>query len=211
MPRPAAHVLAVALALASLGAGASGTGTATAGGLLPGQIQLGVEPPELVARLLESGMLVLDRPGDFVRAYVVFDRPLDRVYELLSATSRQPEYRSEIDSVATVARTPEGPIDEHHLRIMFLQVSYRLRYRLDPVRSRIAWELDPDSPGPMRRVEGSWELYEMAAGRTLGRFATAVDVGDALPAFLQEAVTRRTLARTLERCRRWVNADGAMR
>jgi len=67
--------------------------------------------------------------------------------------------------------------------------------------------------------DASHSFNDMVAGlrrsrmirRTLGRFATAVDVGDALPAFLQEAVTRRTLARTLERCRRWVNADGAMR
>jgi hypothetical protein len=202
-------MLAVAFALACLGAGAAETGVAAAGDLLPAQVLLGAEPPEVVARLLESGMLVLDRPGEFVHAYVVFDRPVDRVYELLSATSRQLEYRSEIDSLATVARTPEGPIDEHHLRIVFVEVSYRLRYRLDPVRRRIAWELDPDFPGPMRRVEGHWELFEMDAGRTLGRFATAVDVGDALPAFLEEAVTRRTLPRTLERCRRWVNADGA--
>jgi hypothetical protein len=169
---------------------------------------LGGESPELVMELLEAGSLVLDRPGDLVRAYVVFERPVERVYELLSATSRQAEYRSELAFLETVAQTPDGRIDEHHIRIVFMKVAYRLRYHLDPARKRIAWELDPGFVSPMRRIEGFWELYEMDSSRTLGRFATTVDVSEALPEFLEEAVTRKTLPRTLERCRHWVNADG---
>jgi hypothetical protein len=143
-----------------------------------------------------------------VRAYVVFDRPLDRVYALLSETTRQREYRSELEALSTVARLPDGHVDEQQIRILFAKVGYRLRYRLDPERRRIAWELDPSLTSPMRRVEGSWELYAMDATRTLGRLSTSVDVGDALPAFLEHAITRTTLPRTLERCRLWVNAAG---
>jgi hypothetical protein len=143
-----------------------------------------------------------------VRAWVLFEKPLDRVYELLAATTRQAEYRGELEGVATVARLPDGHVDEHRIRLLFVAVDYRLRYRLDPERKRIAWELDRSAPTPMRRVEGSWELFAMDASRTLGRLATAVDVGDALPRFLETAITRTTLPRTLERCRRWVDADG---
>jgi hypothetical protein len=60
----------------------------------------------------------------------------------------------------------------------------------------------------MRRVEGSWELYAMDASRTLGRLSTSVDMGEVMPASLEQAITRTTLPRTLERCRLWVNADG---
>jgi hypothetical protein len=208
MPRPGPHLVVLALGLATLGAGSSELGIAAGGDLLPAQLLLGAEPPELVTQLLEAGSFVLDRPGDLVRAYVVFERPVERVYELLSATSRQAEFRSELASLEMVAQTPDGQIDEHHIRIVFVEVTYRLRYHLDPVRRRIAWELDPDFASEMRRVEGSWELYEMDPSRTLGRFATAVDVSEALPGFLEEAVTRKTLPRTLERCRQWVNADG---
>jgi len=208
MPRSGPQLLVVALAFASLGARASEPEMRAGGDLLPAQAQLATEPPELVAKLLERGSLLLDRPGDFVHAYVVFERPVDRVYELLSATSRQAEYRSELASLETVARTPDGQIDEHRIRIVFVKVTYRLRYYFDPEGRRISWELDPDFESPMRRVEGYWELFEMDASRTLGRFATAVDVSEALPEFLEEAVTRKTLPGTLESCRGWVNADG---
>jgi hypothetical protein len=85
------------------------------------QALLGAEPPELVATLLERGVLVLDRPGELVRAYVVFERPVERVYELLSATSRQAEFRSELASLETVTDTPDGQIDEHRIRIVFVK------------------------------------------------------------------------------------------
>jgi hypothetical protein len=212
MPRSGPHLVVLALGLATLGAGPSEPALTAAGNLggnlIPAQRLLGAEPPEDVAELLEAGSLVLDRPGDLVRAYVLFERPVERVYELLSATSRQAEFRSELASLERVARTSDGQIDEHHIRIVFVELSYRLRYRLDPERRRIAWELDPEFASAMRRVEGYWELYEMDPSRTLGRFATAVDVSEALPRFLEEAITRKTLPRTLERCRRWVNADG---
>ena len=208
MLRPAPLLACAALALAAGAAGTGEPGGGEGGELLPAQVLLGAEPPELVTELLEAGSLVLDRPGDTVSAYVVFDRPAARVYELLAATSRQREFRDELESVATVARTPEGPIDEHRIRIVFVELHYRLRYRLEPERRRIHWELAPGNAGPMRRVDGGWELYELAPDRTLARFATAVDVADILPGFVEEAITRRSLPRTLERCRLWVNADG---
>jgi hypothetical protein len=208
MPRPGPHLGVLVLGLATLGAGSGETSIAAGGELLPAQMLLGAEPAAVVAELLEEGSLVLDRPGEFVRAYVVFERPVERVYELLSATARQAEYRSELASLETVAQTSEGRIDEHHIRLVFVKVAYRLRYHFDPVRRRIAWKLDPDFESEMRRVEGSWELHAMDSSRTLGRFATAVDVSEAIPEFLEEAITRRTLPRTLDRCREWVNADG---
>jgi hypothetical protein len=209
MARLGRLLVASILGLVAGGAGAPATDVAAGGDLLPGNVLLRKEPGELVERLLREKIFVLDEPGEMVRAYVLFDRPVDRVYALLSETARQGEFRSELGGLATVARLPDGHVDEQHIRILFADVSYRLRYRLDPERRRILWRLDPGSEGRMRRVEGSWELYEMDADRTLGRFATLVDVGDALPAFVEEAVTRKTLPRTLERCRRWVDADGA--
>lgn len=203
----AAEARAAPPALASSGVASSGVGLA--GGLLPGQALLQAEPEALVRELFDEKVLVLDGAGPMVRAYVVFDRPVDRVFELLAATARQDEYRSELEQLATVAELPEGHVDEHHIRILFVEVAYRLRYRMDRAQKAIHWHLDPGFESPMRRVEGSWELFALDPNQTLGRLATAVDVGEALPAFLEDAITRRTLPRTLDRCRRWVNADGA--
>lgn len=208
MPRPAWHLVVATLGVASVGAGEPEPGIVPAEPPRAAQVLLASEPPDLVRELFEEGWLMLDRPGDRVQAYVVFDRPADRVYDLLSDTTRQREFRSDLESLSPAGRTPEGPIDEHHIRILFVKLSYRLRYRLDPERRRISWELDPSYPTPMARIEGQWELFEMDESHTLARFATFVDVSEALPDFLEEAATRRTLPGMLRRCRRWVNADG---
>ena len=48
----------------------------------------------------------------------------------------------------------------------------------------------------------------MKNGATLGRSGTSVDVGPAVPAFLQDWISRKNLPRTMERVRLWVNSDG---
>ena len=203
-------LLGSVLGVIAAGARAGSSELAAGGGLLPGQQLLRAQPESVVRRLLDAKLLVLDEAGEMVRAFVLFDRPVGRVFELLAATDRQGEFRSELEGLATVEQLPDGHVDEHHIRILFVEVGYRLRYRLDPAQQRIHWELDPSFESPMRRIEGSWELFAMDPTHTLGRFSTLVDVGKALPAFLEDAVTRRTLPSTLERCRRWVNADGVL-
>jgi hypothetical protein len=176
---------------------------------------LRAEPPALVAALLEEKIVLLDGPrgphkhgGGMSHAYVVFEQPAARAFELLADTARQGEYREEIDRLETVARLPDGCIDEHAIRILFVELVYRLRYHVDPVARRIAWQLDATFENPLGGIDGFWEIYELGPSRSLGRFGTSVDVGSALPAWLEEAVTRKNLPNTLEGCRRWVDAGG---
>jgi hypothetical protein len=177
--------------------------------LSAGEALLRAAPEPVVRRLLDEGVVVLDEAGEMVRAYVLFDQPMERVFELLAATERQDEFRAELEDLATVERLPDGHVDEYRIRILFVEVDYRVRYHLDRERRTIRWDLDPGYEGRMRRVEGSWELFAMDPNRTLGRLATAVNMGEGLPAALQQALTRRSLPRTLDGCRRWVNSGGA--
>ena len=71
--------------------------------------------------------------------------------------------------------------------------------------------LDPRFPNDVRFLEGYWELQAVDAEHTMGRTGTQVDVGQAMPAFLQDAATRNNLHDTLDRCRRWIDSDGRYR
>jgi hypothetical protein len=88
---------------------------------------------------------------------------------------------------------------------------YRIRYRIDFDTGRMSWELAPDFDNSFQVLEGFWELYELDEKRTLARFGTALEVGPALPAFLQDMVTRSKLPASIEHCRKWVNSDGTYR
>ena len=182
------------------------------------QRALAGEPPELVERLLDEKVVVLSASeardqGDptQVRALVLFETPRSRAIQLLLQTDRQIEYRPELHKLETVERFPNGEVDLQELRMMLMRVSYWLRTQWDVSAGRISWTLDPRFPNDLRVTDGSWELEEVGAVHTLGRFGTRVDIGPAFPAFLEEIATRRKLPETLDRCRRWIDSDGSYR
>jgi hypothetical protein len=172
---------------------------------------LAAAPARVVESLL-ARKVVLDARSDSAaqaaRGFVIFEQPVSRVFMLLSQTARQKEYRPELESIETIDSREDGSVDEHRMRIMFIEIRYRLRNRIDAAGRRIEWELAPGFDSDLKRVEGSWELYALEGGRTLGVFGTLVEVGSGMPSFLQDYVTRKNLPRTLERCRRWVDGDG---
>jgi len=162
-------------------------------------------------QLLHEKVLLLDA-GDttHVTGLVIFDEPVERVMVLLSQTGRGAEYRPELEQDVTVATYPDGTVQEEELGILFTHVTYFLRYRVDPSARRITWDLDPTRTNDLQQVSGSWQLYDMGDGHTLGRFGVQVDVG-ALPAFLQDYATRKKVPTTLENARRWIDSDGRWR
>jgi hypothetical protein len=173
--------------------------------------------PAIVERLLADKVALLpgsdSSPGEppVVKALVLFSQPKSRVMEFLLQTARQLEYRPELEKVETVEHLPEGDVDQQEMKIMFVRVHYRLRYRYEPAADRLSWALDPRYENGLHIIDGSWELHALDAGHTLARFSTHVDVGPALPAFLQDIATRKNVPQTLERCRKWIDSDGRYR
>ena len=176
------------------------------------------EPPEVVRRLEAEGSIVLEEvggsgPDSFIVALVLFERSRDRVVELLKQSDRQSEYRPEVRGVRTIERFDDGRIDEQRLRILFRTLVYRLRYREDRVASRFTWKLDETFDNDVARMEGFWEFYQFEAEpeRTLGRFGSNVDVGRAVPRFVQNGLSRRTVLRYIKNIRQWIDSDGEWR
>jgi hypothetical protein len=174
---------------------------------------LDAQPRELVTRLFEKKVVLLEstKKGPLVEALVLFQQPRAKTLTLLTQTGRQSEFRPELAAVTEVERTPEGSVEEQRMKIMFVSVVYRLSYRVDPGAGRIEWRLDDRFDNDLHEVQGFWELHELDAGNTLGRFGTVVDVGPALPGMLQDWATRKNVPQTLDRTRRWVDSDGAWR
>ena len=97
------------------------------------------------------------------------------------------------------------------MKIMFRRYVYRLKFEFDPERHHIQWSLDQSFDNDFRRVRGSWDLYALDDGRTLGRSGASVDVGPGVPVFLQDWITRKNLPGSMSNVRQWVNSDGEFR
>jgi hypothetical protein len=176
------------------------------------------EPQAVRERILAQKLLVLEEVGggrdSFVVAYVLFERPVRDVVQLLRQASRQTEYRPELSHVETVRTFEGGRIDEQRMRIVFTNLVYRLRYRdLADTEGRLEWALDQEFDNDMSRFEGFWEFYpfEQNPGRTLARFGSNVDIGPGVPQFIQKTMSRKTVLRYLKNARLWVDSDGEWR
>jgi hypothetical protein len=169
---------------------------------------------ELQQRLQRERIALLPsdpaKPG-VVQGLVLFSQPYTQVWELLNQTARQREYRPEVTQIETLERFPDGVVDEHRIRILFMRLTYHLRYRFEPAAWHIEWALDPRFENGVEQIAGTWDLMDMKGDRTLGKFGTTVRVGAALPRALQDAVTRKKVPETLENVRQWVDANGRWR
>jgi len=179
---------------------------------------LAAQPRDLVDRLMAEGVLVLQEVeekgplrGGIISSYVIFDQPVERVYRLLAQSERQAEFRPEMSSIETIEMGPRGPIDEQRIKILFQTYVFRIAYQLEPESRRIDWTLDERFDNDLAHVSGFWSLYAMSDGRTLGRSGTRVDVGPAVPAMLQDWITRKNVPTTMKHVRLWVNSNGSYR
>lgn len=165
---------------------------------------------DMIANLQKKGVVLVERAGaaGTFEGLVIFDPPLDRIWHLLIQGDRQNEYRPELKRIRTIDKGPNHSLEEHELRIMFISLTYRLRFELDRDQDFIGWSLDPDFKNDVDHISGNWQLYEMEDGRTLARFETRVRVGGALPGWLQDTVSRKKIPQTLKRCRVWANNEG---
>jgi hypothetical protein len=179
---------------------------------------LAAQPEAITQRLFEEKLIVMQEvresnsdAGRIITALVIFEKPREDVYDLLSQTTRAIEFRPSVTKMATVGQNEYGPIDEHQLSILFRTYVYRLEYRLEPENHRFSWTLDQSFDNDLRQVDGWWDLYAMEDGRTLGRSGTIVDVGPAVPGFLQDWITRKNIPGTMKHVRGWVESDGEYR
>jgi hypothetical protein len=175
------------------------------------------QAPEVVQGLQRNRVAILDDGGgagaeSLVVALVLFDQPRARVAGLLREAERQTEYRPELVAVRTVAAQDGQRVDEQRIRILFHEMVYRVRY-LEDSSGRLSWDLDRGFQNDLARMRGFWEFYEFEAdpGRTLGRFGSDVDVGRAVPRFVQNGLGRKTVVRYLENLRRWIDSGGTWR
>lgn len=147
----------------------------------------------------------------YLTAFVIFDAPRSEVLHLLSQTHRQPEFLRRVNDIIMIFHSDTESIDEHNLRIVFINLNYRVHSSWSYEDWRMSWRLEPGYPNKIRVLRGFWQLYEMPGGRTLAEYATRVNLGRVLPESVQLRLTRRNLGEALEHIRLWVNSGGEYR
>ncbi len=201
-------------------------GLALAGAILAQQTPASLRPgslgplsPALLAELEIQRVLLAEEVAAAsngeracsAQAFVLFEKPRAEVLRMLAATPRQTEYRPELSRLEVIEATEAGDVAEYRVRFLLTTLDYRARHGWNLEQGRVWYVLDPGYPNDLAVLEGLWELIPIDARRTLGRFTTRIDIGPALPSFLQNFATREKLPDSMEQVRRWVDSGGKWR
>jgi ribosome-associated toxin RatA of RatAB toxin-antitoxin module len=86
-----------------------------------------------------------------------------------------------------------------HLRIFLMNVRFVVISTLEPEQGSVTWVLDRDAPHDIADTTGSWTVVPLEDGQaTLVCYRTWVDSGRAVPGFIEDFLTKRSLPKIVE-------------
>jgi uncharacterized protein YndB with AHSA1/START domain len=158
--------------------------------------------------VLPASLIKTEEGKTLIEAALVFDRPPEEVWRLLSRTEDQARYLSEVQKVVVISKTPADDLLEFTIKVVTKTFVYRQFHRFDERALRLTWELDPSFPSAVKELTGFWKLYPFAQGKTLGRYGSRVLMKFAVPRSIQEALAKNRLPAALKSVKRYIDSGG---
>jgi len=152
-----------------------------------------------------------DEQKRFIKAAMIFDQPIDKVWSLFRKTESQHLYLPDLDKCTLVKRDDKGDLVDFHVKIAFVSIDYRINHHYDDDARHLWWHLDPEYDNDMKRVDGFWRLYKIDDEHTLARYGTNVEVSSLIPDFLMARLTRGNLPANMEACYKYIQSGGTYR
>ncbi|HPU94195.1 MAG TPA: SRPBCC family protein, partial [Candidatus Saccharicenans sp.] len=145
--------------------------------------------PEQIKKLQAGEVVMTSSPEvtpdghSVIAAAVMFKVPVERAWEILSATDRQIEYLEEIKKLRVVEAGEDFNRTEFEVKVMGQKVRYTVVHHFLPELYYLWWELDKKAPHDLKDLSGFWRLYPAGEGKTIGRYGSRVVPGFPVPEF----------------------------
>ena len=167
---------------------------------------------------MEAGEIVIlkemrkDEGKAFIQCALIFQKPIEEVHRLLTRTERQEEYLPHLDQAVLVKREGNRDTIEFLLHFSFIDIRYQVNhYYGEPGEYRMSWALNPAFKNDLAQLEGYWKFYRLDKSRTVARYGTLVKVGRLVPKFIEDALSRKDLPKSLGQLKGWVESGGTWR
>lgn len=143
---------------------------------------------------------------------IVVERPVAAVWATLSRFEDKAEYMPRLKAVTVLERRPGLLRVRMVVDASITTARYTAWFELDEPARRIGWKLDRGAAdNSIADAEGDYRLQELGPARTLVVYRTYVDTGRALPRFLQDYITRRSIPDLLRAVKARVESGGTWR
>jgi hypothetical protein len=167
--------------------------------------------PEQIKKLQAGEVVMTSSPEvtpdghSVIAAAVMFKVPVERAWEILSATDRQIEYLEEIKKLRVVEEGEDFNRTEFEVKVMGQKVRYTVVHHFLPELYYLWWELDKKAPHDLRDLSGFWRLYAAGEeGMTIGRYGSRVVPGFPVPEFIRKPLFKNGVRSSLEKVKAYV-------
>lgn len=140
---------------------------------------------------------------------IVVDRPLADVWAVVSHYEDKAEYQPRVEKVWVLEKQPDHLKVRMQINASVTTARYTADFQLDHEAHTVRWRLDKNAPdNTIKDCDGGYQLAEVEPGKTLVVYQGWVDSGRAVPRFIQEYMTRRSIPNLLRAVKKRVESGG---
>lgn len=151
---------------------------------------------------------IIGRDKTLISAALKFNRPVNVVWSVLSATERQNDYLREIEKISLLENGPDFNRLEFVVKVLGRKVRYTVIHHFQPENHLLWWELDPEAKNDLKELFGFWRLYPAGENQTIGRYGSYLRPGFPLPEFISGLIYRENIKSTIEKVKNYVESSG---
>ncbi len=172
-------------------------------GLTPGQIE----------KLKDGGVVILNSPEDLfgrkmIVTAIIMNQDIDTVWNLLTQPWRQEEYQRGLETSKLVEKWDGGNRVDFQVKVMTVEIKYRMIHTNEKEKYFIHWRLDPDYDNEMKEAMGFFRLYWIDENHTLVRYGTVAESKFLIPPKIQTFILKQSIPDAFNAVKEWVDSGG---
>jgi hypothetical protein len=161
---------------------------------------------------LKEGRIVFsatdkDKDSSMIEAAIIFNKPPEAVWDILSKTEEQIKYLKEVDEIKLIDKNGNTDTMWFQLKIMLFPLRYQINHHYNKEGLYFYWSLDPTYKSDIRELKGFWKFYPYEKNKTFARYGSLVSL-KYLPLWLQNALKKKGVEKALKSVKCYVDSGG---
>ncbi|PKL74108.1 MAG: hypothetical protein CVV27_22185 [Candidatus Melainabacteria bacterium HGW-Melainabacteria-1] len=163
---------------------------------------------------LEAGKTVFSTVGsvaksdsELIYAAIVFNKPIEETWRLISKTEDQIRYLSDIDDLKIIRKSGATDNIEFTVSAGPFSKTYRVIHRFSPDKMGFEWGLDPSFDNDLQKLTGFWRFYRFGDGKTLARYGSNVSIRG-VPSWVESMFKKKGISQALGQVKKYVDSGG---
>lgn len=161
---------------------------------------------------LKEGRIVFsatdkDKESSIIEAAIIFNKPPEEVWDMLSKTEEQIKYLKEVNKIKLIDSNGNTDTMWFQLKIMLFSIRYQINHHYNSESLYFYWSLDPTYKSDFRELKGFWKFYPYKNNKTFARYGSLVSF-KFLPVWLQDVLKKKGIEKALKSVKCYVDSGG---